>query len=79
MITASCDTETSPLHITPMERTALQLLASGTPNQEIARCLRISEHEVEDHLLALFERMGAASRVDAVAAAERRGLVATTT
>ena len=63
------------LHITPWERTALQLLAIGEGNEEIASRLRIGAHEVEAHLASLFERLGAANRTEAVAMALRRGLL----
>jgi DNA-binding NarL/FixJ family response regulator len=63
------------LHITPAERTMLQLLANGRANYEVARVLRVDEHEIEARLAALFVRMGAATRTEAIAAALRRGLV----
>jgi DNA-binding CsgD family transcriptional regulator len=63
------------LQITPLERAALQLLAKGKPSDEIAGCLGISECTVEARLTALFARMGAPSRIEAIAAAFRRGLL----
>ena len=36
------------LHITPWERTALQLLATGKGNEEIANRLRIGAHRLHD-------------------------------
>jgi DNA-binding CsgD family transcriptional regulator len=63
------------LHITPVEREALQLLAVGAPTARIAHRLGICESEADTLLNALFARMGATSRSDAVAAALRRGLV----
>jgi len=63
------------LHITPWERTALQLLANGIATREIATRLGTGEAEVESHLMTLFARLGAASRTEAVAAAVRRGLL----
>ncbi|HEY8549663.1 MAG TPA: LuxR C-terminal-related transcriptional regulator [Vicinamibacterales bacterium] len=63
------------LRITPMERTALRLMAVGKATREIARDLGLSERVVEDHLSSLFQRMGAASRSEAIGAAVRRGLV----
>ena len=64
-----------PLHITPPERTLLQLLAEGKPNRDIANHLRVSEQDVDAFLTQLFARMGAASRDQAVDVALRRGLV----
>jgi DNA-binding NarL/FixJ family response regulator len=64
------------LHITPWERSALELLASGTNTGGIANRLGIPEPEVQLRLGTLFARMGAATPADAIAAALRRGLVA---
>jgi hypothetical protein len=50
----------TPLHITPLERAALQLLA---------------EAKAKADLTNLFARMGVATATDAVAAAVRRGLI----
>jgi DNA-binding CsgD family transcriptional regulator len=63
------------LHITPWERNALQLLAEQKGTTEIASCLGLSVSEIDPHLTALFARMGAASRTEAVASAQRRGLL----
>ena len=63
------------LHITPVERAVLQLLADGTATADIAGRLGISERAIEVLLTMLFERMGAASRPEAIAAALRRGLL----
>lgn len=65
------------LLITPAERIVLELLAADTPDDGIASHLRVTEHEVDAYLSALFSRMGAASRAQAVAWAERRGLLVT--
>ena len=63
------------LHITPVERAVLQLLADGKATTDIAGRLGISEGAIEALLTLLFERMGAASRLEAVAVALRRGLL----
>jgi DNA-binding CsgD family transcriptional regulator len=63
------------LRITPLERSALQMLASGKAEYEIAGGLGLTEHELDGHLTTLFERMGAAGRTEAVDAAIRRGLL----
>jgi two-component system response regulator DesR len=63
------------LQITPAERVVLQLLADGTAIRDIARRLRLSEPAIDTMVTVLLERMGAASPVEAVTAAERRGLV----
>jgi DNA-binding CsgD family transcriptional regulator len=63
------------LHITPLERTALQLLASGAETPALVERFGLNEQAVEAQLASLFSRMGAGSRAEAVAAAARRGLV----
>lgn len=64
------------LQITPSDRSVLQLLAEGKATPEIASGLGMSESAVETQLSTLLNRMGAATRSDAVAAAIRRGLIA---
>ena len=63
------------LHITPTERVALELLATGQAVADIARFLGATEHDLEMRLAALFSRMGVTTRADAVTVALRRGLV----
>jgi len=69
--------QTPVLHITPSDRVALQLLASGTATIEIAGNLGLPESEIESHLNSLFARVGAASRAEAIAIASKRGLLTT--
>ncbi|HYU77610.1 MAG TPA: LuxR C-terminal-related transcriptional regulator [Vicinamibacterales bacterium] len=64
------------LQITPSERAALQLLATETAATTIAERLGISHSEIEAYLIALFGRMGVRTRAEAIAAAFRRGLLA---
>src|SRR5262249_31704408 len=54
--------ESSVLQITPVERTALQMLADGLAHHEIASNLRICEYVLDVELITLFERMGVAGR-----------------
>ena len=61
------------LQITPSERAVLQLLADGDDASRIAG--RLGIREIDAYLAALFAKLGAAGRSDAVAAASRRGLV----
>jgi NarL family two-component system response regulator YdfI len=61
--------------LTPRELEVLQLLASGLPNKSIAATLGISGHTVKFHLSAIFTKLGATSRTEAVAVGIRRGLV----
>jgi LuxR family transcriptional regulator, quorum-sensing system regulator BjaR1 len=64
-----------PLRITPRERQALQLLADGETPSQVSIRLGISATETEALLSRLFAAMGAATRADAVASAQRRGLL----
>lgn len=56
--------------LTAREQDVLELLAHGLGNRDIAERLGISDHTVKFHLSAIFGKLGAATRTDAV----RRGL-----
>jgi DNA-binding CsgD family transcriptional regulator len=60
--------------LTPREREVLALLVEGASNKEIARALALSVHTVKFHIASLTEKLGARSRVEAVAIAIRAGL-----
>jgi DNA-binding NarL/FixJ family response regulator len=53
----------------------LQLLTQGLKNKQIARQLGISETTVKSQLRVIYSQLDASSRVEAVAAALRFGLV----
>ena len=61
--------------LTPREREVLSMLAEGLPNKLIAARLGISEHTVKTHLEAIFEKLGASTRAEAVALGVRRGML----
>ena len=61
--------------LTPREHEVLVLLADGAGNREIASRLGISEHTVKFHLSAVFGKLGASTRTDAVRRAVRSGLI----
>lgn len=61
--------------LTPRELQVLRLLAEGVGNREIAERLGVSEHTVKFHLSAIFGKLGAATRTDAVRRALRAGLI----
>ena len=63
------------VQLTPREMATLRLLADGKANKEIANELDISERTVKTHLAHLFEKLGVASRTEAVKVATKRGLV----
>jgi len=49
------------------ERDVLQLLLTGKSNQEIARCLYISEKTVKNHLTHIFSELNVKSRSELMA------------
>jgi DNA-binding NarL/FixJ family response regulator len=61
--------------LTPREREILAMLAEGLPNKLIASRLGISDHTVKTHLEAIFDKLGASNRAEAVARAVRLGLL----
>lgn len=61
--------------LTDRELEALQLLAQGKANKQIALDLAISEHTVKFHVSSIYNKLGAANRTEAVRLGVRRGLV----
>lgn len=61
--------------LTPREMSVLRLVVNGRANKEVADELYISEGTVKIHLTHLFEKLGVASRTEAIALAVKRGLV----
>ncbi len=61
--------------LTPREIEVLRLLAEGLANKEIAARLGISEHTVKFHLSAIYSKLGATNRAEAVRMGLRRGLI----
>ena len=61
--------------LTARERDVLALLADGVGNRDIAHALGITEHTVKFHLGAIFGKLGATTRTEAVRRALRLGLV----
>lgn len=57
------------------EREVLRLVAAGRSNKEIAAALTIAERTVKFHVTAIFNKLGAENRAQAVAIAAERGLV----
>jgi DNA-binding NarL/FixJ family response regulator len=57
------------------ERGVLRLVAAGLSNRQIAEMLAISERTVKFHVAALFNKLGAENRAQAVAIAAERGLL----
>jgi len=57
------------------ELAVLRLVAAGQSNPQIAESLGISERTVKFHVTAIFNKLGAENRAQAVALASRRGLL----
>jgi DNA-binding NarL/FixJ family response regulator len=61
--------------LTARELAVLRLVAAGQSNQQIAASLGITERTVKFHVTAIFNKLGADNRAQAVALAGRRGLL----
>lgn len=57
--------------LTPAQRRVAQLVLQGRTTRQIVLALRISEHTVQDHLKAIFDKVGVRSRRDLVSAIMR--------
>lgn len=64
-----------PALLTPREAEILALVGRGMSNKEVARALGISVHTVKFHLEALFAKLEASSRAEAVAKGLRGRLI----
>ncbi len=61
--------------LTDRQQEIMQLLFQGLSNKEMALQLRISERTVKYHLGAVFDRLGASNRTEALATAMKSGLL----
>jgi two-component system, NarL family, nitrate/nitrite response regulator NarL len=61
--------------LTPREREILGLIGEGLSNKAMARRLGISVHTVKFHLEALFTKLDATSRAEAVTKGLRGGVI----
>ncbi len=57
------------------EREVLEEIAAGATNREIAEHLFLSPHTVKEHTSALYRKLGARNRAEAVQRAQRIGLL----
>jgi two-component system response regulator DesR len=57
------------------EREVLDLIAAGSTNREIAEQLYLSPHTIKEHTSALYRKLGARNRAEAVQLAQRIGLL----
>jgi PAS domain S-box-containing protein len=71
-----------PMHLgreprlTPRQREILDLIASGLSTAEVAKELTLSPETVRNHLRGVFTELNVHTRVEAIAAAHRLGLLA---
>ena len=61
--------------LTPREREVLTLLATDRTRAQIAEALFVSENTVKSQQRTLFRKLGAGTRVEALLAAQRLGLL----
>jgi two-component system response regulator DesR len=73
MFAAKAD-QPAPL-LSPRERDVLALIAGGSTNREIAEDLYLSPHTVKEHTSALYRKLQARNRAEAVRRAQRIGLL----
>jgi len=64
-----------PFGLTPREREVLSLVVAGCANKEIAQRFAVSEETIKHHLTRMFDKVGAANRVELALTATRNGLV----
>ncbi|HVL81942.1 MAG TPA: response regulator transcription factor [Actinomycetota bacterium] len=61
--------------LTPRELEVLQLLSQGLTSQAIAERLVLSPHTVRNHIQSILPKLGAHSKLEAVAIAVREGVI----
>jgi DNA-binding NarL/FixJ family response regulator len=61
--------------LSPRELEVLRLLAEGKPNKLIGVALSITEVTVKSHVQSLFKKLNVLSRTEAIAIANRKGLL----
>jgi DNA-binding NarL/FixJ family response regulator len=61
--------------LTAREQEVLELVATGATNREIAERLHLSPHTVKEHASALYRKLEARNRADAVLRAQRLGIL----
>jgi DNA-binding NarL/FixJ family response regulator len=61
--------------LSPRELEVLQLLAEGKPNKLIGVAMSIAEVTVKSHVQSVFRKLNVLSRTEAIAVANRRGLL----
>lgn len=70
---ASATTEAEPLTVRELD--VLRLVVQGARNSEIGQRLSISVKTVESHLTSIYGKLGVQSRAEAIALAQKQGLL----
>jgi two-component system nitrate/nitrite response regulator NarL len=73
--TAAAAAPPQPFGLTPREREVLSFVVQGCGNKEIAQRLSVSEETIKHHLTRMFDKVGAANRLELALAATRNDLV----
>jgi DNA-binding NarL/FixJ family response regulator len=73
--TQAAQLATRPDDLTPREIEVLRMLAEGLGNREMASHLGISDHTVKFHISSILDKLGAASRTEAVTMGIRMGII----
>jgi two-component system nitrate/nitrite response regulator NarL len=63
--------------LTPREHQVLRMVVAGHSNKEIAQQWTVSEETIKHHLTRMFDKVGAANRVELAMLATRQGLLDT--
>jgi DNA-binding NarL/FixJ family response regulator len=65
----------APSRLTPRERQVLRMVVAGHSNKEIAQQWTVSEETIKHHLTRMFDKVGAANRVELAMLATSQGLL----
>jgi two-component system response regulator DesR len=69
------DPDADGTRLSERERQVLEMIAVGATNREIAARLFLSPHTVKDHTSALYRKIGARNRAQAILRAQRLGVL----
>src|SRR3954447_3936990 len=69
------DPDADGTRLSERERQVLEMIAAGATNREIAEHLFLSPHTVKDHTSALYRKVGARNRAQAILRAQRLGIL----
>jgi DNA-binding NarL/FixJ family response regulator len=75
MTVFASDSDGEAARLSEREREVLDMIAAGSTNREIAQRLYISPNTVKDHTSALYRKIGARNRAQAILRAQRLGML----